>query len=365
MDSHKQSFSLSPNEIFDKKEPEIKENEITNNNNSLPQYILNNNQINEKEPEEGDEIENLRFKDCNNNINLNSIIQQRLDSYDSAAQFKFSIDLPNAPEQKLQQYLNGDLLNALDVSPNQPKINNNLLNNKKMAQNENNEDIKNLFNFSLYGQQNNLNNKNNVNMFQNNNMMNNYNKVNMNNNYPNNNINYHNLNYNIVNPKKFFPKNFIKVDQSNTEDKTLVDKNQQGKQNQKEIKEGQDDGKNKFDSGNKKSGQNYKKEGKNKRHFEVRAGDWTCNKCTNLNFSFRNKCNRCGLPKEFNYKLDTLNQNINNQNLNTQKPPMFNGINQTYFYGYNMNNINIYMNNMNSMNSMNNINSPNRANTFK
>ena len=33
------------------------------------------------------------------------------------------------------------------------------------------------------------------------------------------------------------------------------------------------------------------------RPFVERIGDWMCKKCRNLNFAFRNKCNRCGLPK--------------------------------------------------------------------
>ena len=36
---------------------------------------------------------------------------------------------------------------------------------------------------------------------------------------------------------------------------------------------------------------------KKKKPFEIREGDWTCFDCHNLNFSFRVKCNRCGLPK--------------------------------------------------------------------
>lgn len=28
-----------------------------------------------------------------------------------------------------------------------------------------------------------------------------------------------------------------------------------------------------------------------------RKGDWTCSACKNLNFSFRNRCNKCGLQK--------------------------------------------------------------------
>lgn len=33
---------------------------------------------------------------------------------------------------------------------------------------------------------------------------------------------------------------------------------------------------------------------------EERAGDWTCRKCKNLNFGFRDRCNRCNLKKESN-----------------------------------------------------------------
>ena len=42
-----------------------------------------------------------------------------------------------------------------------------------------------------------------------------------------------------------------------------------------------------------------KKKKKNKKNFEVREGDWTCYFCKNLNFSFRKKCNRCGVNKDY------------------------------------------------------------------
>ena len=80
--------------------------------------------------------------------------------------------------------------------------------------------------------------------------------------------------------------------------------------------------KNKFDNG-KKNAQNSKKEGKVKKPFEVRVGDWTCSKCNNLNFSFRNKCNRCGIPKEYSDKCKSFgvfavcnNMNDVNKSLN-------------------------------------------------
>ena len=42
-----------------------------------------------------------------------------------------------------------------------------------------------------------------------------------------------------------------------------------------------------------------KKKKKNKKNFEAREGDWTCYFCKNLNFSFRKKCNRCGVNKDY------------------------------------------------------------------
>ncbi len=46
---------------------------------------------------------------------------------------------------------------------------------------------------------------------------------------------------------------------------------------------------------------NHNKE-KGKKPFEIREGDWTCFHCNNLNFAFRTKCNRCGLPKDVSIK---------------------------------------------------------------
>ena len=32
--------------------------------------------------------------------------------------------------------------------------------------------------------------------------------------------------------------------------------------------------------------------------FTEREGDWICKMCKNLNFAFRNACNRCKMPKK-------------------------------------------------------------------
>ncbi len=47
----------------------------------------------------------------------------------------------------------------------------------------------------------------------------------------------------------------------------------------------------------KKQSENEKKK---KKPFIEREGDWICTKCKNLNFSFRNSCNRCNLIKKKN-----------------------------------------------------------------
>ena len=41
----------------------------------------------------------------------------------------------------------------------------------------------------------------------------------------------------------------------------------------------------------------------NKKRFVGKEGDWACMKCTNKNFSFRIKCNRCKIPKDISEKL--------------------------------------------------------------
>ena len=51
---------------------------------------------------------------------------------------------------------------------------------------------------------------------------------------------------------------------------------------------------------------------KSQKHFSERIGDWTCFSCKNLNFTFRNVCNRCKLPKE---RSNLLSKQFNNINL--------------------------------------------------
>jgi hypothetical protein len=52
-------------------------------------------------------------------------------------------------------------------------------------------------------------------------------------------------------------------------------------------------------------------EDKTKLPSEIRAGDWICLYCNNLNFSFRIKCSRCGLLRKSSHLLKKKNHNSN------------------------------------------------------
>ena len=284
------------------------ENKILSNSEKNNEQSGNN--IPSKE-DDMDDSDNLKYKDFmpQNSVPL---FNQRLDSSDSpiAAQYKFSIDMPNVSKQRLHEYLNNDLLNALDVSPSISKLNSGLNNNK--PQNEINIDNNpnNLYGFSLYPQANNPNNMNQNYNFQNPINNNNYNfSKDINYNYSNGNQNYYqnynnkfpNLAYNM-NVKEFIPTKMRMNEQNNAKDIQINPKN-------------------KFSNGNKKNKQ------KGKKYFEVRDGDWRCNQCNNLNFSFRNKCNRCNLPKELSQSLEPMNHEMYNQN---QQVQMINGMNPNF-----------------------------------
>ena len=89
-------------------------------------------------------------------------------------------------------------------------------------------------------------------------------------------------------------------------------------------------------------------EEKTKLPLEIRVGDWICLYCNNLNFSFRIKCNRCGLlikssahllnKKYYNNKYQYLG-NSNNYNNNNYS---MNFNNNNYEINYNNN---FYINN--------------------
>ena len=223
------------------------------NINQINEKIVNVKQeINHPDNEKG-QYENLAF---NSKLILDvNEIQSRKDS--ETPQIKFSIDLPNAPKQRLHEYLNNDLLNALDnnlSNPSTPLVNpNNPLQNPQLT------NINNIPQISLNDDSNKI-------QFQN---------TNINKNINTNNMFNQQLQMNLLNHKNLL--NHI--------------------------------------TGNNKIQQQHMKE-KGKKPFEIREGDWTCFYCNNLNFAFRTKCNRCGLAKEDSikkYNMKMLQNMYNNQ----------------------------------------------------
>jgi hypothetical protein len=203
--------------------------------------------------------------------------------------------------------------NFLDFNPNNPNIENN----------NNNDDINdnNFFNFSI-------NNENK-----------NTNKI-INNNYNKEIIEKNN---DIKNDTR---KNSINEEESSN--KELKSPKQNDENNKFSIK--------KFDPSKIKnersiffsienSDSNFRKK-TNNYHLKVRAGDWICPNCQNLNFSFRNKCNICGLPKENREQNNNHLQANDNISNNDQRPIMFNNININYIFNsiFPINNINIINN---------------------
>ena len=60
-----------------------------------------------------------------------------------------------------------------------------------------------------------------------------------------------------------------------------------------------------------------KYQNKKQKPFMERTGDWICKKCKNLNFAFRQECNRCKLPKkEENENEEKKEVNKNNKENN-------------------------------------------------
>ena len=263
--------------------------------NKMMNNLINQNTMITNSQQNHDDLDgiddNLGFNAQNNNAG--SFFRPIIDSSNSLSfNYKFSIDQPNVTKQRLNEYLNYDLLNELDVSPSVSKRNSGMNNNPQNINNTGDNNPENLYGFSLYSQPNNQN-FGNANNFQNLNA-----NFNINNNYQNipNNNNYHqNINNHYIslnsNSKAYIPLKYRKKEQ-NTQANNVND-----------LKIN----KTTFANAN-------KNKQKNKKYFEVRDGDWICSKCNNLNFSFRNKCNRCLLPKELSKNMQQTNQNMSNQN---------------------------------------------------
>ena len=231
---------LNNNEIKDEKiKDKNKENENQNKDNIL----------------EYDDEENLRF---NSKLLLDIDKNDKIKKESIDLGIKFSIDY--APQQRLHEYLNNDLIKALDNNLSNPQT--------PITQ--------------IYNNNNNINN------------------------------NGDNQQFNIEQIPKIdlgsekekninqTPLSLLKV---NNFDYTKI-KNLTGPiYNKSNINS---------NINNSNINQNIKE--KPKKHFEIRAGDWTCFNCNNLNFAFRVKCNRCGLSKEVSIQKYNMNL-IKNLNL--------------------------------------------------
>jgi hypothetical protein len=230
-------------------------------------------------------------------------------------EYKISIDFSDLKNNKLHNYLNEDLIDAIDKSLDDPeglddpidKIDKQCV--SEFSHNENDT------NYS----QNNISNE-----------------IDTNNNFSNMNNNYQfyprNLS-NIHNTISFFPKANKKKEDININSKNKINLNGENNKDEKSkdikklvdyfggsnpldaplyipqkfksLKFNQKPGKigindlNNINNNSQNNGETEKKEEKCKKPFEIREGDWTCEFCYNLNFAFRTKCNRCGLIKDF------------------------------------------------------------------
>ena len=82
-----------------------------------------------------------------------------------------------------------------------------------------------------------------------------------------------------LNSKPFFPKTFSQINNEN-----INQNNKLASQQNKNI--------------NNCNNECKKVKNKKKKKFNVKKGDWVCYNCKNINFSFRDNCNRCKLNKE-------------------------------------------------------------------
>ena len=83
---------------------------------------------------------------------------------------------------------------------------------------------------------------------------------------------------------------------------------------------------------------NNKYQKKKQKPFMERTGDWICKKCKNLNFSFRQECNRCKLPKIDVIETEEKNEEKKEENNNEYNKLDNNGNNYYNYQQYNKKN---------------------------
>lgn len=254
---------------------DVHQNKISQNNNILKNafstnddYFFFGNILDEE-----DENDNLKYYIGDN---------KELGSKDNPSKFKYSIDLPNVPKEKLHNYLNNELINEIQkenwsYTP---------TNNKDKSNVEKNNLDNNSSNIPIFPKKNNnVNNNQNYNFnvkyypnfvpYANNYIESNHSNIHKNGNSQNNNLDY-NINQ-VISNSNIIPEP------------------------------------NNFDNSNK--GENFKKNWKKQKIFEKRKGDWTCKFCNNLNFSFRKNCNICLIPKGFSFNLPLKEKSLNGKSI--------------------------------------------------
>ena len=281
-----------------------KNKQFTNNENDISKTNFSDN---EDIFDDSEYVNNLKYKnifiihtdDSSNNISRTNSFTENNTKQNN---YKFSIDLPNVPKSRLHEYLNSDLIESLEkISP-------------EISRKETKKDIPTFqLNETENIDENNIEKENEEEEKQNNNI-NNFNSLNF------NQINFLN-NLNQFNNNLFF--NNLQIDNNGIiKNNLLMNKIENNTNNSININNSNNNNINNNSNNN------------NKKNFQIREGDWNCFNCNNLNFSFRIKCNRCGMlkinsMKKFN-KLNIQQNTILNNNTNFNK----------YFYNKGINDIN-------------------------
>jgi hypothetical protein len=316
----KTEFTKAPEDISTKEEIAKLVNEIKKLREEVSEFKSDNSEF-QKSKIFGLQSETQSLKGNLFDKNKLTYMNNNLRPFSQISQSENNLKILGNNDLNLPAFNCNDSILSQELSTNFPKINPNANNffsgiNNTLQNNSSFDPINNI---------NNINNMNNINIINtyNLNNINNYN-----NNYNNNNM--INSNLNLDNQPIYIPPQMRNNDQ-----KMKMEKNN-GNNNNKYQSNRDEKNKNKYEGK-----KNLKKDGKSKKPFEVRAGDWNCTKCSNLNFSFRSKCNRCGLPKEMSEQgrdiPPEMIYNQNNQNINYQ---MMGNINPNYAYLNNRNDIN-------------------------
>ena len=281
---------------------------ININNESRKQSTISN-KLENDENEEEELVDNLKF----NTLITNPLAfpAAKRSSTESLSN-KFSIDLPNVSKQKIHEYLNDDLINAIDASPNTP-LTQKISSNQKMSLIEDDslkEGSKPTINININMSTTQKNIINNIVPVALGNKMNivgteseglkafDPQNLILNNNTQNLNIlqqlkmeagQKNQSNFNL--PMNYPASQSLPPNTQNTQQSVSLNEKIPQQNDQKNTKKSKDK--------------------KGKKGFEIRDGDWACFSCSNLNFAFRNKCNRCGMSKEDSIKnFDVANYKL-------------------------------------------------------